>query len=86
VATLATASDIHVNRAQECSRGKTTGSSNIVTDTAIIPRWDVIHFLTRGDITIMAGGAVVRDTRVTERRGNKSICAEMADRAILGRR
>lgn len=46
----------------------------------------MIHFLAHCDPAIMAGCAVVRDTHVTKRRGDKSTCAEMADRAILGSR
>lgn len=83
---FATTGNSQMNRVQKCGVGETTGIGVNVTYAAILTRRDMVHFLAQGDPTIMTGGAVVRDARVTKRRGNKGIGAEMTDGAILGRR
>ena len=73
-----------MNRGKEYGVGKTTRIGVVVTYTAVITGRDMIHFLAHRSSTVMTGRAVVRDSDVTKLRPDKRICAQMADRAILG--
>ena len=86
VAAFAATGDVRMNRGKECGCGKTTRIGVVVTHATVITGRDMIHFLAHRDITIMAGRAVVRDTDMIKLRTDKRVCAEMTDRAILGRR
>lgn len=75
-----------MNRGKEYGVGKATRIGVVMTHAAVITCRDVIHFLAHRDVAIMAGCAVICDTDMIKLRTDKSVCAEMADRAILGRR